>query len=282
MGEKAKGAGRGNGNNEWLKQLRVKPGSKPKLKDGDANRDFGLDEAQARIATARLLTDLEELQYKMYADGRFALLVVFQAIDGGGKDSTIRHVIEAFNPQGCTVTSFKAPSAEELRHDFLWRIHKHAPLRGEVAVFNRSHYEDVLVVRVDSLAPKEVWGARYQLINDFEAGLISANTKVVKFFLHISKDEQKRRFEERIAEPSKQWKFDPADLKKRAQWDDYQRAFEDMLSRCSTAEAPWYVIPGDRKWLRDLAVASVLKQALESLPLRYPTPNYDPKKIKVV
>ena len=280
MVEKTKGAGKGN--NEWLKQLLVKPGSKPQLKDGDANRDFGLDEAQAKIIAAKLLTDLEELQYKMYADGRFALLVVFQAIDGGGKDSTIRHVIEAFNPQGCTVTSFKAPSAEELRHDFLWRVHKHTPLRGEVAVFNRSHYEDVLVVRVDSLAPKEVWGARYQQINDFEAGLNSANTKVVKFFLHISKDEQKRRFEERIAETSKQWKFAPEDLRKRAQWDDYRAAFEDMLSRCSTAAAPWYVIPGDRKWLRDLAVASVLKQLLDSLPLRYPTPSYDPKKIKVV
>jgi PPK2 family polyphosphate:nucleotide phosphotransferase len=279
MVEKTKGAGKGN--NEWLKQLLVKPGSKLQLKDGDANRDFGLEEETAKAATAKLLVDLEELQYKMYADGRFALLVVFQAIDGGGKDSTIRHVIEAFNPQGCTVTSFKAPSAEELRHDFLWRIHKHAPLRGEVAVFNRSHYEDVLVVRVDSLAPKEVWGARYQQINDFEAGLNSANTQVVKFFLHISKDEQKRRFEERIAEPSKQWKFAPEDLRKRAQWNDYQAAFEDMLSRCSTEAAPWYVIPGDRKWLRDHAVASVLKRVLESLPLRYPTPAYDPKKIKV-
>jgi PPK2 family polyphosphate:nucleotide phosphotransferase len=190
-------------------------------------------------------------------------------------------VIEAFNPQGCTVTSFKAPSAEELRHDFLWRVHQHAPKRGEVAVFNRSHYEDVLVVRVDSLVSKDVWSARYAQINEFEAMLTAANTQVVKFFLHISKEEQKLRFKERIADPAKQWKFDPADLKKRAQWDEYQSAFEDMLARCSTDAAPWYVIPANRKWLRDFAVASVLQQTLTALPLRYPTPAYDPKKLKV-
>ena len=266
---------------DWLKKLRVKPGSNVQLKDADADASLGIDETAARSKTASLLTDLEELQYKLYADGRFALLVVFQAIDGGGKDSTIRHVIEAFNPQGCTVTSFKAPSAEELRHDFLWRVHRHAPLRGEVAVFNRSHYEDVLVVRVDSLVSKDIWSARYAQINDFEAMLTAANTRVVKFFLHISKDEQKRRFEERIATPAKQWKFDPADLKKRAQWDEYQSAFEDMLARCSTDVAPWHVIPANRKWLRDFAVASVLHQTLAALPLRYPTPAYEPKKIRV-
>jgi PPK2 family polyphosphate:nucleotide phosphotransferase len=269
------------GDDSWIDKLRVKPGSKIRLKDSDAKRDFGLDMNAAKLRTAQLCGELEALQYKLYADGRFALLVVFQAIDGGGKDSTIRHVIEAFNPQGCTVTSFKAPSAEELRHDFLWRIHRHTPPRGEVAVFNRSHYEEVLVVRVDALAPKAVWSARYQQINHFEQQLDAANTRVVKFFLHISKDEQKQRFADRLKEPSTQWKFDPADLRKRAQWNDYQRAFEDMLSRCSTAAAPWYVIPGDKKWLRDLAVAEVLKQTLQALPLRFPTPAYDPKKIKI-
>jgi PPK2 family polyphosphate:nucleotide phosphotransferase len=266
---------------ELLKKLRVKPGSKVQLKDANADATFGIEEQPARAQTASLLSDLEALQYKLYADGRFALLVVLQAIDGGGKDGTIRHVFEAFNPQGCAVTSFKEPSAEERRHDFLWRIHRHTPPRGEIAVFNRSHYEDVLVVRVDSLVSKNVWGARYEQINDFESMLSAANTRVVKFFLHISKDEQKRRFKERIADPAKQWKFDPADLQKRAQWDEYRSAFEDMLGRCSTEAAPWHVIPANRKWLRDFAVASVLKQVLESLPLRFPKPAYDPGKIKV-
>lgn len=262
-------------------ELRVHPGGKVSLRDDDANRTFGWEEVAARAATAKLLTELGELQYKLYADGRYALLVVLQAIDGGGKDSTTRHVISAFNPQGCTVTSFKAPSAEELRHDYLWRVHQHVPGHGEIAVFNRSHYEDVLVVRVDSLVAKEVWSARYEQINEFERLLTAANTSVVKIFLHISKDEQKRRFEERVQDPHKQWKFDPADLAKRAQWDDYQRAFEDMLDRCSTRESPWFVVPADRKWLRDLAVAQILKAALTTLPLRFPAPKFDPKKIRV-
>jgi PPK2 family polyphosphate:nucleotide phosphotransferase len=261
--------------------LRVKPGRRWQLHDRDADRDFGWTESEARTAIATMAIKLEELQYKMYADGRHALLVVLQAIDGGGKDSTIRHVFSAFNPQGCTVTAFKVPSAEELRHDFLWRIHRHAPAHGEVAVFNRSHYEDVLVVRVDGLAPKPVWQARYDQINRFESLLTAGNTKVIKIFLQISRDEQQRRFAERIREPRKQWKFDPADLRKRAQWPAYRRAFEDMLSRCSTQHAPWYVVPADKKWLRDLAVSQILLQALESLPLRYPPPTYNPKTIRI-
>jgi PPK2 family polyphosphate:nucleotide phosphotransferase len=266
---------------DWSRKLRVKPGTKVQLKDSEAGQSFDLDEEQSRKATAGLLTELETLQHKMYADGRYAMIVLFQAIDGGGKDSTIRHVISAFNPQGCTVTSFKVPSTEESRHDFLWRVHQHAPMRGEIAAFNRSHYEDVLVARVDSLVHKDVWSSRYTQINEFEEMLFHENTHVVKFFLHISRDEQKRRFEERISEPSKQWKFDPADLKKRTQWDQYRDAFEDMLSRCSTECAPWYVIPADHKWVRDLAVASILRQVLGELPLRFPAPAYDPKKIRI-
>lgn len=262
-------------------RLRVKPNRRYRLHDGDADRTFGWSEADARMITAQLAIQLEELQYKMYADGRYALLVVLQAIDGGGKDSTIRHVFSAFNPQGCTVTAFKAPSAGELRHDYLWRIHRHAPAHGEVAVFNRSHYEDVLVVRVDKLAPRNVWQARYQQINQFEALLTGCNTRIVKIFLQISRDEQKRRFQGRINEPRKQWKFDPDDLRKRAQWQQYQRAYEDMLSKCSTREAPWYVVPADRKWLRDLAVSQILLETLESLPLKFPAPKYDPKKIRI-
>jgi PPK2 family polyphosphate:nucleotide phosphotransferase len=207
--------------------------------------------------------------------------VVLQAIDGGGKDGTVRHVMTAFNPQGCTVTSFKAPTALELRHDYLWRIHQQVPPRGEVGVFNRSHYEDVLVVRVDNLVPKPVWTERYDQINAFERMLGANGVHVVKFFLQISKDEQRRRMEDRLREPAKQWKFSPEDLAKRKQWDDYQTAFEDMLTRCGTDEAPWYLIPADRKWFRNLAVSQILASELGKLPLQFPKPKYDPSKIRV-
>jgi PPK2 family polyphosphate:nucleotide phosphotransferase len=217
----------------------------------------------------------------MFADGRFGMLVVLQAIDGGGKDSTIRRVFSAFNPQGCTVTSFKVPSAEEMRHDFLWRIHRHAPARGEVAVFNRSHYEDVLVVRVEKLVPEAVWSQRYGQINAFEEHLAANGTRVVKIFLQISHAEQKRRFEERLADRAKQWKFDPADLDKRARWPEYQLAFEAAISRCSTAHAPWYVVPADRKWFRDFAVSQIVRQELEQLPLSWPKPDYDPREVRI-
>jgi PPK2 family polyphosphate:nucleotide phosphotransferase len=261
--------------------LRVQPGAAHGLRDADAARRFGWTEEQAGPELVRMKARLGELQYQMYADGRFGLLVVLQAIDGGGKDSTIRHVASAFNPQGCTVTAFKAPSAEELRHDYLWRVHAHAPARGEVGIFNRSHYEDVLVVRVDGLVPKPVWKRRYEEINAFERQLVHADIRVVKIFLHIGKDEQKRRFEERLADPRKHWKFDPADLGKRAQWDEYVRAFEKMFQRCSTAEAPWYVVPANHKWLRDLAVARILLDAFEAMPLEWPKPKYEPGKIRI-
>ena len=251
------------------------------MRDDHAGRTFGWDKDAAERATAENLRRLGELQYKMYADGRHALLVVLQAIDGGGKDSTIRRVFSAFNPQGCTVTSFKAPTPVELRHDFLWRIHAHAPPRGEVAVFNRSHYEDVLVVRVDQLVPDSVWMSRYARINEFEQGLSESGTRIVKIFLQISREEQKQRFEERLAERAKQWKFSPDDLRKRAQWDEYRSAFEAALTRCSTAHAPWYAVPADRKWFRDFAVSQIVLQELEQLPLRWPTPDYDPKSIRI-
>lgn len=279
--------GNGNGNGgavavgELSGLLRVRPGQRFRLRDDAADRRFGWTEEQAAPELVRMKARLGELQYQMYADGRHGLLVVLQAIDGGGKDSTIRHVASAFNPQGCTVTAFKAPSAEELRHDYLWRVHQRVPARGEVGIFNRSHYEDVLVVRVDSLAPKPVWQRRYEQINAFERQLAHADIRVVKIFLHISKDEQKRRFDQRLEDPRKHWKFDPADLRKRAQWDEYVRAFEDAFQRCSTAEAPWYVVPANRKWLRDLAVARILLDAFEAMPLKWPRPKYDPKKIRV-
>jgi len=261
--------------------LRVRGSARVQLRDGDADRDFGWPEQRARNESQRLAPELAELQFKLYADGRFGVLVVLQAIDGGGKDSTTRHVFSAFNPQGCNVRSFKVPSAEELRHDYLWRIHPHVPARGEITVFNRSHYEDVLVARVDELVPRPVWQARYQQINDFERMLSQCDIKVVKIFLHISKAEQRRRFEERIHDPRKQWKFETEDLAKRGKWQAYQRAFGDMLGRCNTAVAPWYVVPADHKWLRDLAVAQIIRHALKGLPLRFPPPKFNPRRTRV-
>jgi PPK2 family polyphosphate:nucleotide phosphotransferase len=266
---------------DWVRKLAVKPGSRPRLRDEDADRTFGWDKEAAEQTLDKNRKRLEELQYKMYADTRHAVLIVLQGIDGAGKDGTIRHVITAFNPQGCTVTSFKAPSAEELRHDYLWRIHANVPRRGEVGVFNRSHYEDVLVVRVDDLVPKAVWSERYGQINEFERLLSVSGTHVIKIFLHISKDEQRKRFESRLQDPHKRWKFDPDDVAKRAQWDKYREAFEAALARCSTEHAPWHLIPSDRKWFRNLAVSQILVNELEKLPLRYPKPTFDPKKIKL-
>lgn len=259
----------------------MEPGSRVRLRDRIADQVCGWDKAAAEEELAKNRQRLEELQYKLYADGRRALLVVLQGIDGAGKDSTIRHVMTAFNPQGCTVVSFKAPSAEELKHDFLWRIHGNVPRAGEVGVFNRSHYEDVLVVRVDQLVPRAIWSARYEQINEFERMLVANGTHVVKCFLHISKDEQRRRFESRLRDPHKRWKFDPKDLDKRAQWDEYREAFEAALGQCSTEHAPWHLIPSNHKWFRNLAVSRILVRALEKLPLRFPKPAFDPRKVRI-
>lgn len=262
-------------------RLLVPPGARPQLTDRKAGRVFGWNEDGSERALKLNRDKLEELQYKLYADGRFGLLIVLQAIDAGGKDGTIRKVMTAFNPQGCTVTSFKTPSRDELQHDFLWRIHQHTPRCGEIAVFNRSHYEDVLVARVDKLVPQSVWKQRYDRINDFERLLRENGTRIVKLLLQVSKDEQKRRLEARLRDPQKQWKFDPADLEKRKRWNAYRKAFEAMLTRCSTQHAPWYVIPADRKWFRNFAVSQILVQELEKLPLRFPKPSYDPHKIRI-
>jgi PPK2 family polyphosphate:nucleotide phosphotransferase len=269
------------GVDELPAQLRVAPGAEVHLREEHADRTFGLREKDAETELRSIRPQLERLQYELYADGKHALLVVLQAMDGGGKDGTIRNVLSAFNPQGCTVTSFKAPTPEELAHDFLWRVHRHAPRRGEIAVFNRSHYEDVLVVRVRELVPRAQWRVRYRYINEFESLLHSNGVHIVKLFLHISRDEQRRRFEDRLENPRKQWKFSPGDLEVRKQWPAYRRAYEDAISRCSTPEAPWYVVPADHKWFRNLAVARILQATLASLPLRFPIPSFDPKKIRI-
>jgi PPK2 family polyphosphate:nucleotide phosphotransferase len=220
------------------------------------------------------------LEYLLYAEGRRAVLVVLQGIDAAGKDGTIRHVMSGLNPQAARVTAFKVPEGAEKRHDYLWRVHNAMPEFGQIGIFNRSHYEDVLVVRVHSLAPKSVWQKRYHQINEFERMLSESGVRIVKFFLYISKEEQAKRFRERLKDKTKNWKFSAADIKEREYWDDYIAAYNDVLEKCSTEYAPWYVIPANRKWFRNLAVAQVLVETLESMKLKYPKPTADLSKIK--
>jgi PPK2 family polyphosphate:nucleotide phosphotransferase len=264
-----------------IKPYRVKPGSHVDLKEIRSDEDGDVAKADVVAEFQKLRRQLVQLQAMLYAEGKHALLVVLQAMDAGGKDSTIRSVFSAVNPQGCKVVSFKAPNDVELKHDFLWRIHENTPRRGYIGIFNRSHYEDVLIVRVKGLAPEKRWRARYEHINAFEEMLHDEGTTVVKFFLHISNQYQKERLERRLAKPSKRWKFDPADLGERKRWDDYQAAYEDALRLCSTPHAPWYVIPAEHRWYRNLLVATVLVETLESLDMHYPKPSFDPKKIVV-
>jgi PPK2 family polyphosphate:nucleotide phosphotransferase len=260
----------------YLERFRVKPGTKIRLKDIDSGfKDRHESHRDAVEEIEHYQQRLRALQDLLYAERRHSLLVCLQALDTGGKDGTINHVLAAMNPQGCRVAAFKQPSAEEAAHDFLWRAHRVAPARGEVVIFNRSHYEDVLVVRVHELVPKEVWSKRYERINDFEKGLVEHDTHILKFYLHISKDEQLARFKERLDDPSKQWKISEADYKEREFWDDYGEAYEEALSRCSTEHAPWFVIPADHKWFRNLAVARILVEHLEGLKMNYPKPTVD-------
>ena len=252
--------------------LLVKPGSRFRLAKLDQDETFGYDKASAAPVIEDRLARMAELQDRFWAESKRSMLVVLQGIDAAGKDGTIQKVMEAFNPQGCVVSSFKVPTAEELGHDFLWRIHKRTPGKGEVGIFNRSHYEDVLVVRVHGLAPKGVWSKRYDQINDFERTLAASGTTIVKFFLSIDRDEQRKRFQERVDNPAKRWKFSMGDLDERKLWDDYQAAFDDMLSKTSTDVAPWYVIPANRNWLRNLAVSTILAETLAGLKPAYPAP----------
>jgi PPK2 family polyphosphate:nucleotide phosphotransferase len=224
---------------------------------------------------------LQELQEVLWAEGKHSLLIVLQAMDAGGKDGTIKHVMRGVNPQGCQVTSFKVPTKEELGHDFLWRIHKATPRRGYIGIFNRSHYEDVLVVRVHDLVPETVWRPRYEQINHFEKLLADTGTTILKFFLYISKEEQKERFEARLRDPAKNWKFSMGDVEERSLWDDYMAAFEEVLSRCSKPWAPWFVIPANRKWYRNLVVSQIIVEALEKLDMQYPPPLADADKISI-
>ena len=224
---------------------------------------------------------IQDLQERLYAENEQGLLIVLQAMDTGGKDGTIKHVFSGVNPQGCRVSSFKAPSAVESNHDFLWRYHKSAPARGRIGIFNRSHYEDVLVVRVKNMVPEDIWRWRYDQINAFERNLSLNGITVLKFFLHISKDEQKKRLQRRLNNPDKLWKFSSADIKERAFWDDYQQAYEDALSNCSTEHAPWYVVPANKKWYRNLVVARTIADTLEAMDPRYPPAEEGLEKVTI-
>jgi len=263
-------------------KVRVEPGSKVKLSDHDPGDRLGLkDKETANAVLAENRARIEVLQERLMAERKQALLVVLQGIDASGKEGTTRAVFSGVNPQGCQVTSFKAPTSVELDHDFLWRIHLAAPPRGNIGVFNRSHYEDVLVVRVDGLVPQKVWAARYEQINGFERLLVDTGTEIVKVFLHISKEEQAERMRERVTIPEKRWKFSPDDLRKRQQWDDYMEAYEDLLHRCSTDHAPWYVVPGDRNWVRNLTVSAIVRSKLEEMDPKIPEPQWDPAVVVV-
>ena len=262
---------------DLAKHCIVKPDSKVRLKDRDPDDTFG--KRRNDKALEKTLEKLRRLQYLLYADRRYALLIVLQALDAGGKDGTISHVMSGVNPQGCQVTSFKQPNQEELAHDFLWRVHKATPALGNIGIFNRSHYEDVLVVRVHKLVPKDVWHKRYQQINDFEKMLTGQKVTILKFFLHISQDEQKRRLEARIQDPTRNWKFSMADIEERRHWDDYVKAYEDALRKCSTDWAPWYIIPANDKWFRNYLVAELVVHALDQMGLKYPRPTVDISKV---
>ena len=260
----------------------VKPGSKVCLKEydpDDTGRYEGDNEAKEELA--KHLDQLARLQNLLYAENRRALLIILQGMDTSGKDGTIRHVMAGLSPQGVQVRSFKKPTEEELAHDFLWRIHRCVPRRGEIGIFNRSHYEDVLVVRVHELVPKNLWRERYEQINQFEKILVRNGAILLKFFLHISKKEQKERLQERLADPTRYWKFSIEDVAERKYWSEYRRAYEAALSRCSTRWAPWHIVPANHKWYRNLAIARTIIETLQQLDMQYPPPSVDIDQVKV-
>lgn len=262
---------------DYRKEFRVKPGSKVTLDAIDAGfKGRHEDEDTAKVELDKYRDRLCKLQQLMYAEKKHSLLIVLQALDAGGKDGTVNHVMSVLNPSGTTVAAFKSPTAQELDHDFLWRVHPHVPGKGSIAIFNRSHYEDVLIVRVHKLVPKEVWKERYALINSFESLLCTQNdTTIVKFFLHISKDEQLQRFEQRLDDPARNWKISDSDYKERELWNEYTKAFEDALEKTSTKHAPWYVIPANHKWFRNLAVSQIVAETMEDMKMKMPSPQVD-------
>lgn len=258
----------------YFKQFRVAPETRVRLKDFDPRfADKHDNKASALPKIEALRRQMDELQFRLYAEQKRSLLICLQAVDAGGKDGVVRHVIGSMNPQGCRVVSFKQPSPEELAHDFLWRIEQQVPKRGEVVIFNRSHYEDVLIVRVHDLVAKKVWSRRYEQINDFERRLVASGTNILKFFLHISKEEQLRRFERRLDNPARRWKISAADYSERKYWASYEAAYQEALGKCSTDDAPWFVIPSDHKWFRDFAISQIIVATMTKLDLEVPKPS---------
>jgi len=261
--------------------LLVKPGKAAKLSTVDPNfKAKQEDKSSAEAEIAKDAKKLGDLQYLMYAEGRRSLLICLQGLDASGKDGTIRHVLGVMNPQGTRVYGFKAPSPLEASHDFLWRAHLYTPAKGEIVVFNRSHYEDVLIARVHNLVPKAVWSKRYDLINDFEKNLVDAGTHILKFYLHISEDEQLRRFKQRLDDPSRHWKISEADYAERKLWPKYMEAQEDALTKTSTKDAPWFIVPANHKWFRNLAISRIVVSTLESLRMKTPPPRIDIDEIR--
>lgn len=260
-----------------METYRLEPGQKISLKDFDpsSTENFKGKKEEGLAAVHSLIEELGALQETLYAEHKHKVLIVLQAMDTGGKDGTIRRVFEGLNPQGVRVASFKVPSILERDHDYLWRIHQQTPANGEIVIFNRSHYEDVLVVRVHDLVPPETWKARYDQINDFEKELSQEGTLILKFFLHISPEEQKKRLRARLQDETKLWKYNPDDLKERALWKEYMKAYEDVLNRTATDCAPWYLVPSDHKWYRDWVVAGAIVEALRGLKMKYPKPGFD-------
>jgi PPK2 family polyphosphate:nucleotide phosphotransferase len=259
----------------------VRPGKELRLSDVDPDATGGLKKEAALERCVQLHEKISVLQQIVYAEHQRSLLIVFQAMDTGGKDGAIKSLCAGLNPAGLRITSFKAPSQKELDHDFLWRVHQAAPGKGMIGIWNRSHYEDVLIARVHKLAPKKVWKARYAQINRFEEILTENGTTILKFMLHISKDEQKKRLQARLDDPEKWWKFSPNDLKERSFWKDYQEAYEDAINCCTTECAPWHIVPANHKWARNVAIADLVLRVLKKMDPRYPKLSFDPKTLVV-
>ena len=266
----------------YLKKLIVKPDSEIRLKHFDPGYHGKHESPKSALPEIQENRQkMEELQYLMYAENKHSLLMVLQGLDAAGKDGVVRHVLTGMNPEGCVAVNFKEPTPKELAHDFLWRVHPHVPAKGSVAIFNRSHYEDVLVARVHGLVPKKIWSKRYDQINDFEQLIATENnTTILKFFLHISKDEQLARFKKRLDDPTRQWKISESDYKEREYWGDYVKAFEDVLTRTSTECAPWFIIPSNHKWFRDLAISQIIVRQMEAMGMQLPKPTVNLAEIR--
>src|SRR6058998_1016339 len=266
----------------YRKKLVVNPGSNIRLKHFDPGYHGKHESHKSALPEIQENRQkMKDQQYLMYAENKHSLLIVLQGLDAAGKDGVVRHVLTGMNPSGCVAVNFKEPTAKELAHDFLWRVHPHVPAKGSVAIFNRSHYEDVLVVRVHGLVPEKVWSKRYDQINDFEQIIATENnTTILKFFLHISKEEQLARFEKRLDDSKRQWKISESDYKERDYWDDYTKAFEDVLNKTSTEHAAWFIIPSDHKWFRDLAVSQIIVREMEAMEMQFPKPTVNLAEIR--